>query len=249
MRTLHPEHQLIAFALGLHRLGCELRLIGDESNLGRDGKVGTCIEHNAGIIAYFGFAHFRSGQIDVHVDVGEIEHREDFTASRKNLADIGNPILDAAVSRRAERVIGNVDFVQLNILLSRIEGALGYCHPEVRRVQSRGRRIDLLSTLIEQFRSRMSSLHQRLSAVELLLCQRQLALLLRHVGASLIECTLGSQHLSFRLLQRGLEISRVHARDNLPRFHHIAFINKEFGDAACKFGGNIDLVGFEPAIA
>src|SRR4029079_9299963 len=107
----------------------------------------------AGIVANLGFAHLGSRQIDVHVDVGEVEHREDLTTSRENFADIGNAILDAAAPRRAERVVGYVDFVQLNILLSRIEGALGYGPPEVRRVQGRGRRIDLLSTLIEQFRS------------------------------------------------------------------------------------------------
>ncbi len=83
---------------------------------------------------------------------------EYLAASRQNLTNIGNAILDSAVSRRAQRVIGYVNFVQLNIMSSRIKDTLGYSHSQVRRIQSRCRRIDLLSTLIEQLLSRVSAL-------------------------------------------------------------------------------------------
>jgi hypothetical protein len=95
----------------------------------------------------------------------------------------------------------------------------------------------------------MSARHQRLGAVELLLRECQLTLLLCHIGASLVECTLRAQHLSFGFFQRRLEISCVHTRDNLSCFHYIALISEEFCDAAGELRGDVDLVSFEPAIA
>ena len=53
----------------------------------------------------------------------------------------------------------------------------------------------------------------------------------------------------FGLLQRGLEIARIHHRDDLARRHHVAFIDKKFRDAAGKLGVDVDLVGFEAAIS
>ena len=42
---------------------------------------------------------------------------------------------------------------------------------------------------------------------------------------------------------------RVHSRDNLAGFDHVAFVGKYLGDTAGVFGVDIDFIRFEPAIA
>ena len=70
-------------------------------------------------------AGLRRRQIDVHVDVGDVEHREDLAARGKHLADVGDAVLDAALSRRDERIVGDVDLIEFDIVGRGIERPLG----------------------------------------------------------------------------------------------------------------------------
>ena len=96
-----PEHQLVALVLGLHGLGRELRLRGDERDLRRDRDDRVGVEHDARVGADLHLAGLVGRQIDVHVDVFDVEHGEDLAAGGQHLADIGDAVLDAA--RRAAR--------------------------------------------------------------------------------------------------------------------------------------------------
>jgi hypothetical protein len=66
------EHQLVALVLGLDCFRDELRLAGDEHDLGRDDVVGISIEHDAGLRPDPDPAGFRGRQVNVHVDIGSI---------------------------------------------------------------------------------------------------------------------------------------------------------------------------------
>jgi hypothetical protein len=104
----NSEHQLVAFRLRLNSLRGELRLTRDEENLRRNGVIGVGIENNAGIGADFDLARLCSGQVDVHVDVREVQHREYLAAGGENLADVGEAILNAPRFRRHERIVGDL---------------------------------------------------------------------------------------------------------------------------------------------
>ena len=100
-----PEHELVALAPGLDHLGRELRLVGDEKDLRRQGLVGQGIEQDAALAADDDLARLQGRQEDVHIDVGEVEHGEDLSAGGQHLAEIGQPVLDAAVLRGATSVL------------------------------------------------------------------------------------------------------------------------------------------------
>ena len=92
-------------------------------------------------------------------------------------------------------------------------------------------------------------MHQGGGAIEFLLRQEQLRVLLRHIGVCFVDRPVRLLHLGLRLLERGGEVSRVHSRDNLAGFDHVAFVGKYLGDATGVFGVDIDFIRFEPAIA
>ena len=107
----HPDakHQLVALGLGFDGLRRELRLARDKQDLRRNRMVRIGVEHDAGIGAELDLAGVRGRQIDVHVDIGGIEHREDLAAGRQHFADIGDAVFDAAIARRDQRVVGDLD--------------------------------------------------------------------------------------------------------------------------------------------
>ena len=126
-------------------------------------------------------------QIDVHVDIGRIEHGEDLAAGGQDLADIGDPILDAAVARRDQRVVGDLDAVELDVVRGGVERMLELDHPQVCGVERRVGAIELLLPLIHHFLGLKAFLHQDGGAVEFLLRQQRLRFLLRHIGVRFVD--------------------------------------------------------------
>jgi hypothetical protein len=51
------------------------------------------------------------------------------------------------------------------------------------------------------------------------------------------------------VFERGLQLRRIHARQHLISFDQISFVHEDFFDAARVFGGDVDLIGLDPAIA
>ncbi len=244
-----PEHQLVALVLGLHRLGRELRLRGDERHLRRDRQIGPGVEHDARVGADLHFAGVRRRQIDVHVDVSDVEHGEHPAARGQHLADIGDAVLDAPVARRDERIVGDVDLVELDVVRGRVERPLGFADAVVGGVERGLRAVEGLPALIEQFVGGEAARDQRVGAVELLLRERDQGLLLLDVGVRLVEALLRLLDLRLGLVKRGREILGVHAGDDLPGFDHVALVGEHFGDAAGELGVDVDLVGLDPAVA
>ena len=119
----------------------------------------------------------------------------------------------------------------------------------VRRILRGDGGVHLLTTLIEQLDGSEALGHEGAGAVELLLRQRNLGLLLREVRLRLVERALRLAHQRLGFLQRSLDIAGIHHRDDLAGRHHVAFIDKKFRDPAGKLGVDVDLVGFEAAIS
>jgi hypothetical protein len=56
-------------------------------------------------------------------------------------------------------------------------------------------------------------------------------------------------NLRLRFLQRGLQVSRIHAGDHLPSADGAAFVDKKLGHAAGELGGDIDFIGLDAAVS
>ncbi len=103
--------------------------------------------------------------------------------------------------------------------------------------------------LIEQFLCRIALFQQRLGTLQLLRGQCLLRALQLQIGVGFLDRALGLLDLRLRFLERLLKIPGVHARDHLPRAHHVTDLGVQFRDPARKFRVDVDLVGLQPAIA
>jgi hypothetical protein len=79
--------------------------------------------------------------------------------------------------------------------------------------------------------------------------QEHLGFLLDYVGVGFVYGPPRLTDLRLRFLQRSGEVPRIHARDDLAGFDQVAFVGQHFGDAAGIFRVDVNLVGFEPAVA
>ena len=235
---------LVSTVLGVN-CACEAMNV-TAAGIGRD-RIG--VENDAGIGPDLDPAGVDRRQVDVHVDIGRVEDGEDLAARRKNLAHIGDAVLDAAVARRHERVVGDIDAVELHIVLGGIERMLGLADLGDCRVLRGDGTIHLLLALIEGLLRHIAFRHQELRAAKLLLCEKRLALLLLNRGVRFIERLLRLKNHGLGLPQRRLEILRIHQRHDLTRPYQVAFIGDELRDATGEFRIDVDLVGFETAIA
>jgi hypothetical protein len=156
--------------------------------------------------------------------------------------------LDAPLARRDEGVVENVDPIEFDIVRGGVERVLRLGDLVRRRILRGNGGVHLLSPLIEQLDRGEAPGHQGTGAIELLLRQRDLGLLLREVRLCLVERTLRLAYQRLGLLQRGLEIASIHHRDDLACRHHVAFIDKKFRDAPGKLGVDVDLVRFQATI-
>ncbi len=109
--------------------------------------------------------------------------------------------------------------------------------------------IQLLLPLIQDLLGGKPLRYQEAGSLQLLLRQAKLRLLLRQVRLRLVQRFPCLQHHRRRLAQRGLQVLGIHHRDNLAWLDHVALVGQQFGDTAGEFGGDIDLVGFEAAVA
>jgi hypothetical protein len=92
----------------LHGLGRELR---GGRHVGDDGPNGILlgrVEHDARLRAQADLAGDLLGQEDVHVDVGQIEQREDPAAGGHHLAGLGQAGLHPAADRRDQHRVGDL---------------------------------------------------------------------------------------------------------------------------------------------
>ena len=119
----------------------------------------------------------------------------------KHLADIGDTVLDAAVFRRDQRIVGDVDRIELDVVRARFERVLGFGHPGLCGFQGRIGAVQLLLTLVLHFLGLGAPLYEVGGAIEFLLRQQHLAGLLDDVGIGFFDRLLRLPHLGFGFLQ------------------------------------------------
>ena len=107
-----------------------------------------------------------------------------------------------------------------------VERVLRPGNPLSRRIFGGVGGADLLTALIEQLKGGEALRHEGRCALEFLLGELDLGLLLHEVRLRLVERTLRLAHQRLGLLQRGLDIAGIHHRDDLARRYHVAFIQK-----------------------
>ena len=119
----------------------------------------------------------------------------------------------------------------------------------VRRILRGDGAIHLLPTLIEKFDCGKALGHESAGAVELLLRQRDLGLLLREVRLRLVERALRLAHQRLDFFSEASRSRVSIIATTWPAAHHVAFVDEELRDAAGKLGVDVDFVGFEPTIS
>ena len=237
-------------SLRLHRLRRELRLGRDERRPSPGSRAGIGVEHDARIRSDLDLAGLHRRQIDVHVDIGDVEHGEDLAAGRQHLADIGDAVLDAAVARRDQRIVGDVDLVEFDVVRRGVERVLGLADPGLRGLQRRRWRrpapagADRATSLVSK-----PFCTSVLRAVQLLLGEQDLRSSAARRWPWPPRSPAAPADLRLRLLQRRLEVARVHPRHDLARLDHVALVGQHFGDAPGEFRVDVDLVGLDPAVA
>ena len=171
-------------------------------------------------------------QIDVHVDIRHVEHGEDLAAGRQHFADIGDAVLDAAVARRDQRIVGDIDLIEFDVVGRGVERMFGLADAGVGGVQKRRAPFERLPALVQNFVGRVAARDERSRRGRSPAAPAAPALLLHDIGIRLLEAALRLLHLGLGLLERGFEIPRIHARDDLAGVDQVALVGQHFGDAA-----------------
>ena len=126
------------------------------------------IEHDTGVIADLDAACFERRQINVHIDISDVEHGEDLAARREHLAGVGYAVLNPPIAGGDERIVGDIDRVELHVVRSRVKRVFGFDLPRLRGTQRRSGAIQLLLALIQDFLRLKAFLSKRDGAVEVL---------------------------------------------------------------------------------
>lgn len=247
--NLDAEHELVALVLGLDRLWSELSLRGEEGDMRRNDELRPCVEHDSRFGPSPGAAGLSGRQIDIHIDIRNVEKREDLAAGRQHLADIGDAILDAAESRRDQGVVGDIDLVQFDVVSRGVERALGFADAGVGRVQQSDGAVQGLPALIQKFLCGVAARDEGGRAFDFLLSESDLSLLLHDVGVRFIKRLARLQNLGLGSPQRCFEIPRIHARDDLARRNHVALVDVPLEHAPRKLGVDVDFLRLDAAVA
>jgi hypothetical protein len=91
--------------------------------------VGISVEHDAGVRPNPDPAGFCRRQVDVHINIGGVEHRKHLAASRQYLADIGDAAFDRAIAWRNEGILEDVDPIKFDVVGDGVERVLRLTNP------------------------------------------------------------------------------------------------------------------------
>ena len=134
-------------------------------------------------------------------------------------------------------------------MFGRAQGVFGLSHAGGGGIERSRSAVELLPPLIEQFLGGIAPLEKITGAIQLLLRQCDLRLPLFPRRARFIDGSLRLQQQSLGPLERGFEVSRIHAGDGLAGMDHVALVDAQFRQAAGELGIDVDLVGFDAAVA
>ena len=158
------------------------------------------------------------------------------------------PPAGAALARRDQRIVGDLNAVELHIVCGGVERVLEFDNPQICGAEGGLGAIELLP-LIHYFLGLKSFLHQIGGAIVFLLSKQRLRLLLLHIGFRFLDRAACLLDLRLRLFQRSGKILRIHAGDDLAALDEIAFVGKQLGDPPGIFGVDVDGIRLEPAVA
>ena len=106
---------------------------------------------------------------------------------QQHFADIGDAILDAALARGDQRIVGDLDAVKLHVMGRGVERMLKRDHPQLRGAERCLGPVRLLLSLVHDFLGLEPFFRQIGGAVVLLLCQQHLTFLLGNVSVGFLD--------------------------------------------------------------
>ena len=274
---LDAEHELLALAGRLHRLGRELRRAGHEAHLRRNHVLRRGVQHQAHLGAQRHAAGHGLGQEEGHVHVRQVDQVQHLAARAQHLAGLGHEELHAPVARRHELCV-----LQLGVdarhrrhgrvhrrgrarclRLGRRHGGLAGGHLGLGRFQ-RGLLAAHAGAVVVQFLAgRCALLLQRgrtrqapLGGIQLGragghlgLGGTHVALAQRDLGACGVHAVFGLGLAGGGLIALRLQAADVHARQWLAGLDEGALVDQDGLHAPGQLGGHIDLGGLDAAIA
>ena len=197
--------------------GVNCAWLATNTTLAGNHVTGIGVEHDARVRAERDSARVHGREINIHIDIGSIEHREDSCRRPAELHRHWQHGTRFGPSRGA-----------ISVLSSMFTGRARHRGVAALRASSAvptslhggrlgcGRSGHLLTSLVELFYGSKASRHQCRGPVQLLLCEGNLGLLLYEIGFGLIERVLRRGHQSLGFLERRSYIAGVHHRDDLP---------------------------------
>ena len=107
----------------------------------------------------------------------------------------------------------------------------------------------LVARLIDALLRHVPLAEQDQRPLQLLGHEGGVALALGDEGGGLLPRLAGLTQLRLGGAQRGLQVADVEPRQLGPGLDHLAFVHQHLGDAGRVLGGDVDLVGFDAAVA
>ena len=181
--------------------------------------------------------------VDVHIDVRDIKHGEDPAPRRQYLADVGNAVIDVAIARSDERIVGDVDPIQFEIMVGRLERMLEPLLSSPSQPTSRLSPPEAPADARQRLPSSPAILQQRLGSIHLLLGENDLRVRLIGVGTGFGDCPFCQLCLRLRFLQGRLQIARIHDGNDLAARDPVAFIDSQFENTPGELRCDIDRIG------
>ena len=93
----------------------------------------------------------------------------------KTLPSAGSAVLNSALARGNERIVGDIDLIELNVMTGRVERLFVFAYAMVRRLERGNGPIEGLPALVQQLVCGKATPNQRTGTVELLLRESSVA--------------------------------------------------------------------------
>ena len=225
-----------------------MRLGRDEADIGRD-RHRNAVKLDPPLRAEPDHADLIGGQEDLHIDLAEIQQRQHLAPAGQNLARLGQPVQHPPLHRGGQPGVVDLRLIKLHQRAGGIGGAFLGVQRGDGGVQRGLRRFQLGIGAVDDLLRGDAAIGQLRGAVVFLLRQFTLGPALGDHRLGLTDAGIGAFDIRRGARQLGVQLARVHFRQKLPFADQIALLRHDPGDTPRRFGGDIDLLGLDPAIA